>query len=53
MKLWLAASLTLTLLAELAAARGCSHNYNYCGLTLVKLGTPPKERTHTFPGCVR
>jgi hypothetical protein len=39
MKLSLATSLTLTLLAGLAAARDCSAGYNYCGSTLNRIGT--------------
>ena len=38
MKLSLAPSLTLTLLAGLAAARDCSAGYNYCGSTLNRIG---------------
>jgi hypothetical protein len=33
------ASLALAMLAEIAVARNCDYEYNYCGATLNKIGT--------------
>lgn len=44
MKISLAASLTLAMLAEVAVARNCDGGLNYCGKTLNKIGTPPGGR---------
>ncbi|KAM0689870.1 hypothetical protein Q7P36_010742 [Cladosporium allicinum] len=38
MKISLAASLTLAMLAEVAVARNCDGGLNYCGKTLNKIG---------------
>lgn len=43
MKLSIAVCLTLTMLTELVAARLCNGDYNYCGSTLIKMSTQPRN----------
>jgi hypothetical protein len=47
MKLSLSAALTLALLAELASAWKCHHNYSYCGHVLDKKSTYPAKKRAT------
>jgi hypothetical protein len=47
MKLSLSAALTLALLAELASAWKCHHNYSYCGHVLNKKSTYPAKKRAT------
>jgi hypothetical protein len=53
MKLSLSAALTLALLAELASAWKCHHNYSYCGHVLNKKSTYACQETKNdfIPGC--
>jgi predicted ATPase len=46
MKLSLVASLTLAMLAELAAAKRCVIRTEYCGHTLNKISTLPSKQSN-------
>jgi hypothetical protein len=43
MKFWVAASITLAILADVALARNCQAGNHYCGYNLNYMGKPPQS----------